>query len=182
MDPGTLNSCMCDSINFFEPAPSVQACICMATYFLSPASTCLSMPTCPDVVPIGGCLNCDPDTNDCLLCDTANNFIFDPTDKFCICDVAYFYDGTACSSCTVNDAACNQCANANLCLSCVANFTLTAGVCQCNFQYYKVDPDTCNQCSTGCLVCTGIGACTVCDATKNFILSGGYCQCVIGMY
>lgn len=145
-------------------------------------STCLPMPKCPDRT--GGCLDCGvaPTNNACLLCDTANHFIYDPKNIYCVCDTKYFFDGTTCASCTVNDAACNTCANQNLCLSCVSNFTLTAGVCKCNFQYYPVNPSTCNLCSTGCLVCSSIGGCTLCDTTLNFMLVGGYCQCIAGRY
>lgn len=57
----------------------------------------------------------------------------------------------------------------------MANFTLVAAKCQCLSNYYQVDNDTCNICSTGCLTCTGLGACTICDATKNFRLVNGYC-------
>lgn len=132
------------------------------------------MPKCPDMS--GGCLDCGtPAGTVCLNCDIANHFVFDPTHEFCLCDTQYFFDGTTCSSCTVNDAACGSCANENLCLSCVANFTLVAAKCQCLSNYYQVDNDTCNICSTGCLTCTGLGACTICDATNNFRLVNGYC-------
>ncbi len=45
-----------------------------------------------------------------------------------------------------------------------------------------MDSDTCEICSVGCLSCTAMGACTVCDAGNNFALVGGYCQCVVGMF
>ena len=63
------------------------------------------MPKCPDMS--GGCLDCGtPAGTVCLNCDTANHFVFDPTHEFCLCETKYFFDGTTCSSCTVNDAAC----------------------------------------------------------------------------
>lgn len=163
------------------PAGTVEACICMPTYFLSAAGNCEPMPECPDTS--AGCLDCgDANSTICYSCDTLNHYVLDPDTENCKCDVAYFYDGNICSPCTTYDAACTYCANENLCLSCVANFTLTAGKCQCNPQYYLVDPDTCNLCETGCLQCTAIGACTICDATQNFVLVNGYCQCVPGRF
>ena len=132
----------------------------------------------------GGCLNCGvaPSDTICLNCDTANHFVYDPTNVYCVCDAQYYFDGTLCASCTVNDAACGTCANENLCLSCIANFTLVAAKCQCIDHYYQVNPSTCNQCSVGCLTCTGIGACTLCDPANNFQLVAGYCECVTGMF
>jgi hypothetical protein len=175
IDTTTGYACKCDDTVFFMPSSTTQACICMPSYFLSPLGTCDPMPTCPDVEPVGGCIDCDPVTNVCNLCNTTSNFVMDPTNVYCMCAPAFYYNGTVCLSCTIADPACDDCASASLCLSCVDNFTLTAGVCQCNFQYYRVDPDTCNLCATGCLICTDLVTCTLCDATKNFQLVNGLC-------
>ncbi len=45
-----------------------------------------------------------------------------------------------------------------------------------------VDNDTCNLCEMGCLVCTGIGSCTICDAPNFYTLAAGYCECVVGRF
>ena len=133
------------------------------------------MPKCPDMS--GGCLDCGvaPSNTVCLNCDVANNFEFDPTNTYCVCATQYYFDGSVCVSCTVNDVDCGTCANVDLCVSCVGNLTLVAAKCQCIAHYYQVDNHTCNACSTGCLTCTGIGACTVCDQPNNFNLVNGYC-------
>jgi hypothetical protein len=67
------------------------------------------MPKCPSLA--GGCLNCQAGTNICLLCDTANYFIKDPTNTYCLCDNLYFFTGSYCALCNSVDAACDQCAN-----------------------------------------------------------------------
>lgn len=175
MDPATTTTCICDGPAHFIPAPSVSACICDVGYFLDSLSTCQPQPRCPD--PYNGCTTCAPPVSTvCLLCDTASNFIFDPTNLFCICDIGYFFNGTQCDLCNTADAACSKCANAALCLSCDANFTLVNGKCQCVYSYFQVSPATCNICSTGCLTCSALGSCTVCDSPNYFTLaSTGYC-------
>ena len=118
-----------------------------------------------------------PDTS------TANNFVFDSlTCSYCICDITYFFTGTECALCNTVDAACDDCASANLCLSCVDNFTLVKGVCKCSLQYYLVDNNTCQICEIRCLVCSGLGVCTVCDTVKYFTLKTGYCDCIVGIF
>lgn len=133
------------------------------------------MPNCPDMDPVGGCIDCDPNLPICLECNVSANYVMDPTNTYCKCAPAYYYDGDVCLSCTVNDAACDDCVSPTLCLSCVDNFTLNDGLCECNFQYYLVDNDTCNLCATGCLICTDLVSCTLCDASKNFMLVNGLC-------
>lgn len=129
MDTMTGNTCKCDDLEFFQPATTIQACICMPTYYLSANSTCEDMPKCPSTA--GGCLNCGtaPANTICLQCDTAKHFIYDPTNVYCVCDSGFYFDGSTCSPCTTNDAACSQCAGPSLCLGCVANFTLVSGIC-----------------------------------------------------
>jgi cysteine-rich repeat protein len=45
-----------------------------------------------------------------------------------------------------------------------------------------VNNNTCNICAPGCLVCTGIGACTICDTLNFFALVNGSCPCITGRF
>ena len=79
-------------------------------------------------------------------------------------------------------APCDLCLSALLCTSCLDNFTLVQGVCQCQPQYYQFDADTCLACVPGCLECTGPTACTLCDVANFFVLDAGICTCQVGMF
>lgn len=60
-------------------------------------------------------------------------------------------------------------------------YTLISGACECGTNYFN-NSASCQLCSThiqGCIVCTA-PACTQCNATLHFTLSGVSCACESG--
>lgn len=140
-------------------------------------NTCDHMPLCPD--PNSGCITCaSPPV--CTLCDTANNFVLNNT--YCVCDLGYFFNGSACIVCTDTLDACTSCVSSSLCLTCLSNFTDVKGNCECMTQYYRFDFNTCLPCLPGCLDCTSTTNCLLCDSDSNFTLITGICECLPGMF
>ena len=121
----------------------------------------------------------------CSQCDTANNFVTDSNNAaLCSCMNGYFFDGMVCLSCDTSlSGGCTSCASETLCFSCLTNFTLSNGDCQCLPQYYLANATTCLQCMIGCLRCSDGASCDICDKDNNFTLaSSGECLCNTGMY
>lgn len=182
MDIAT-QTCVCDTANNFTAAPSGNACICRAGFYLNSNNVCDTVPLCPDAG--SGCLNCTiAATNSCALCDAPGSFqtaVFN-TD-YCECTDGFYFTGSGCSACSTSlTVACLTCASSTLCLSCETNFTIFQGECVCLEQYYLSSPSTCDLCPIGSLRCTSATVCTICDTVNNFTMFGTLCDCISGTF
>ena len=173
---------------------------CISTYYLL-NNQCLSQ--CPVSYYFnvyGICDQCDPscltcigkNNNQCISCDTSNDFYLYQGTCLKNCPIGTFldYSSGSCSSC---DYSCKSCQgpNSSECLSCDGTLDLYLYLGSClNFcpseTYINVPNFTCEFCDNTCLECSGNGAqnCTSCDGSEELYLYQSQCisNCPIQTY
>ena len=171
-NPSTLIGCLCNA-DYYASNTAGSALICTQCYL--ECSTCSS-------------------SNSCLTCISANASPNTSTNIGCSCNSGFWGTGplSSSSSCVACYPECASCAQANTCLTCLANNAIpdasTSIGCVCAGAYWGVAPLTsassCTACSSECATCTNSTACLTCKASNSLpsTASGGLCSCSSGYW
>jgi len=116
-----------------------QCTQCLFGYYVNSAFTCTQKPACD----VSNCLTCsNTNGSQCLTC---NNYFTNAADgsacspptncpyqgqffdgSTCLCKIGFYFNGSACLSCSLN---CAQCTSGTTCTSCLANYFVSASNC-----------------------------------------------------
>ncbi|EAR86304.2 transmembrane protein, putative (macronuclear) [Tetrahymena thermophila SB210] len=150
--------------------------------------TCVSQ--CPQDVSIpsnyqclpcaANCAKCQSDVNNCLVCQSPYYL----NGSVCVqtCPNSTYPNAGKCQSCF---APCDTCSGGpSNCTSCQSPYYVYNGGCvnaPCPNGTYQIDSNrSCNSCPKGCLACTSLSKCTVCDNSSGYtVLYNNQCltQC-----
>ncbi|KAL4512432.1 hypothetical protein ABPG72_005434 [Tetrahymena utriculariae] len=150
--------------------------------------TCV--PQCPQDVSIpsnyqclpcaANCAKCQGDINNCLVCQ--NPYYLNGNVCVQTCPNSTYPNAGKCQSCF---SPCDTCSGGpSNCTSCQSPYYVYNGSCvnaPCPNGTYQIDANrSCNSCPKGCLACTSLSKCTVCDNAQGYtVLYNNQCltQC-----
>ncbi|KAL4503462.1 hypothetical protein ABPG73_017205 [Tetrahymena malaccensis] len=158
------------------------------SHFFSDKRTCVSQ--CPQDVSIPSnyqclpcaqnCAKCQNDVNTCLVCQSPYYL----NGSVCVqtCPNSTYPNAGKCQSCF---APCDTCSGGpSNCTSCQSPYYVYNGGCvnaPCPNGSYQIDSNrSCNNCPKGCLACSSLSKCTVCDNSQGYtVLYNNQClqQC-----
>jgi len=166
-----LNSsyCLSCSVNFLYNGTCVTSPSCPAYYYAD--ITTLSCLVCSS-----NCLTCQYSAVYCTSCKP-NSTTPLLQNNTCVsnCSSNSTYAGSlgGISACVLCISPCQTCSNSTYCLSCVAGYMLSGGICStsCTAGYFfNSTIVNCQACSTGCLICYSAQFCQLCQ-TGYYILA-----------
>lgn len=172
--PADNNCLTCDPDNNLVIDAATHTCKCAVGFYFPPPPTLKCEPCDPE------CLTCDgPLQFDCLTCDPARSYTFEPLNGTCTCPVGQYSERFGVpldSQCSACDPACTSC-------------RLLSTYCwSCAYGYYREDAEQrCTSCWPSCQTCRNAeeNGCLTCwpHLVKNERGTNDItCECPNGQY
>lgn len=136
---------------------------------------------CTDVQVSEGCTVCSK-AGDCLVCDAAAHYVYNPSTLLCDAETGYYLDASYIPvPCSDAMAGCEICDSSIVCTKCdtYAHYFLDIDTCVAEPGYYLDVNSIPQPCTiTGCAECSSEAVCTLCSENNNFISDGADgCTC-----
>lgn len=155
--------CLSCTSNFLWKGNCVPNSQCPTSYYADIRTlSCLSCN--------GICLNCQFSSTNCISCNPNSSlpFLLNNTClSNCLSTKYYNTSSNGIPMCNLCNSPCQTCSNATYCLSCIAGYMLSGGLCStlCNAGYFfNSSTIDCSACSINCLICNTAIFCQLCKS------------------
>lgn len=114
------------------------------------------------------CLSCQFSATYCTACSSSSStpYLLNNTCvSSCTSTLYYATNVSSIPTCLACNSPCENCLNATYCLTCVAGYMLSGGLCSttCSVGYYFNSANVdCSACPTNCLICNTANFCQLC--------------------